>query len=367
MKDKKENRHPLFGTNLKNWLRLLSQNKGIDRGFYLRALFVSITLVLFLPARLLFRFIYAPRISKTEIKKPPIFIIGHWRSGTTYLHELISNDPQFAYVTLWYTLVPESYLALKGLKKFFSQFLPTKRPMDQIDVDMDSPYEEEAALAALGTLSFFHCFIFPKNPQRQFKNSVLFEGISKMELECWKESYLNIIKSVSFSNNGKQIIIKNPANTSRIKVLLELFPDACFIFIYRNPYKVYASTSKLRKRVLGPFALQRSNPDELEQNIIDNYISLMDSYFKQKELIAPNGLVEIRYEDLVERPLEQIKYIYSKLDLKGFDKAEPMIKKHIESQAGYKTNVYKFYKEIIDIVDKNWGFYVKKWGYKPPK
>ena len=43
------------------------------------------------------RLIYGRRIAATEIKEPPIFIIGHWRSGTTYLHELMVCDERFAY------------------------------------------------------------------------------------------------------------------------------------------------------------------------------------------------------------------------------------------------------------------------------
>jgi len=365
--ERKDIRHPLFGTSFKNWIMLLSDHGGVDREYLLRTLFITVMVLFLLPARVLFRLFYGSRIAKTDVAYPPVFIIGHWRSGTTFLHELISNDPQFAYVSLWYTLAPESFLVLEGFKKFFSQFLPTKRPMDAIKVDIDSPYEEEAALAALGRWSFFHCFIFPRNPRRQYRQSVLFKDMSDKDTEVWKKKYLYLIKAVTFANNGKRLILKNPANTSRIKVLLELFPDARFIFIYRNPYKVYASTMKLRKRVLGLFALQTSNPEELGQDIIDNYVQLMNSYFEQKDLIPRGRLVEIRYEDLVKNPLRQVKLIYSKIGLSGFERAEPWIQKHIDSQAGYKANVYKFDKEIIDVVDRNWGFTVKKWGYKIPK
>ena len=31
--------------------------------------------------------------NKSKIDQPPVFIIGHWRSGTTMLHELMIQDP----------------------------------------------------------------------------------------------------------------------------------------------------------------------------------------------------------------------------------------------------------------------------------
>ena len=46
---------------------------------------------------LLQRLIYGRRIAAAEITQPPIFIIGHWRSGTTYLHELMVCDERLAY------------------------------------------------------------------------------------------------------------------------------------------------------------------------------------------------------------------------------------------------------------------------------
>jgi len=365
--DKKYMRHPLFGTSLSNWIRLLADHDGVDKGYFFRAAFITVSIIFFLPARVFSKIIYGPRISKTKIDKPPIFIIGHWRSGTTYLHEIMSNDPQFCYVSLWQTLVPESFLILNPFKSFLAQFLPAKRPMDEITVGMDSPYEEEAALAALNRWSFFHCFIFPRKPEHQFRQSVLFEDMSSEDVEKWKKNYLNLIKAATYENGGKQIIIKNPANTSRIKVLLELFPDARFIHIYRNPYKVYVSTKNLRNRVLGLFALQNTTAEEVEQQVIDNYIQLMNGFFEQRDMIPAGRLVEIRYEDLVANPLGQIEEIYYKLGLSSFEKAKPEIQRHIDSQVNYKTNVYKFDKKVTELVEKNWGFTIKRWEYEPPK
>jgi hypothetical protein len=125
--------HPLFGISLKNWIKILSENGGVDLRYFPRAFFITISSISIIPARLLFKIRYESKIEKTEISKPPVFIIGHWRSGTTFLHELMSFDPQFCYVSLWNTLLPDSFLILNPLKDFLSQFLPSTRPMDQVE------------------------------------------------------------------------------------------------------------------------------------------------------------------------------------------------------------------------------------------
>jgi len=360
-------RHPLFGTSMINWIRLLIDHGGVDRAFLPRAIFITFSTILTLPVRLLFKLIYNSHIEKTCISNPPVFIIGHWRSGTTFLHEIICQDPLMGYVSLWHTLVPHSFLVLEYSKKFLARFLPTTRPMDAMKVDIDGPYEEEAGLAVLGRWSFFHCFNFPYDAKRQYRQSVLFEGLNAEEVLSWKKNYLWLLKAVTFANKDLRLVLKNPANTARINTLLELFPNARFIHIYRNPYTVYASTKRMRMRVLGQFALQQTTDEEIERCVIDDYICLMKSYFEQKKMIPKGQLIEIRYEDLIANPIKQIRRIYAELELPGFKAAEPLMQKYLQNQADYIKNRYTMDEETIRKIEKHWGFTIKRWGYEVPE
>lgn len=366
-KNKKTIQHPLFGISFKNWMRLLDLNGGIDRKYYARGAFVTIASFFLMPIRAISRLKYDSKINNTEIKNPPVFIIGHWRSGTTYLHELISQDPQFCYVSLWNTLLPDTFLMMEPTKNFLANFLPKTRPMDEIRVEIDGPYEEEAGIAVVNQWSFFHCLHFARNAEEQYLKSIHFENLNNDEKTNWKNNYLKFMKAVTYANNGKRLLLKNPANTARIPILLELFPNAVFIHIYRNPYKVYLSTLKMRNNVLDKLALQNTDKEELEREVIENYKRLMKSYFEQKSLIPKENLIEIKYEDLVKDPLENVKQIYSKLRIPGFEKALPEMMKYLERQKHYKTNVYNIDKKIIQHVKTNWSFTIDSWGYTPPK
>lgn len=366
IKNKRTTQHPLSGIKLKNWIRLLSENKGFDINYIDRAAFVTLSSIATSPARLHFKMKYGSKVKNTKIKNPPVIIIGHWRSGTTYLHELLSQDPQFCYITLWHTMMPDSFLTLNPFRKFLANLLPEKRPMDNIDVEIDGPYEEEAALATLMPWAFFHCLHFPKNADEQYNKSIHFEGLTKEEKEHWKQTYLTFMKTVTYANDGKRLLIKNPANTGRIKALIDIFPDARFIHIYRNPYKVYLSTVKMRNRVLDKLALQNESKEELEKQVIDYYIKLMESYFEQEKLIPKENLVNIKYEDLVKNPLKEVEEIYSKLKITGLKKALPEMQKYLDKKADYKVNVYSIDKEILKRVKDNWSFTIDKWGYSPP-
>ena len=57
--------------------------------------------ILSLPFQLLENIIFSGKIRNQKINPSPVFIIGHWRSGTTFLHQLLSNDKQFGYVNFY--------------------------------------------------------------------------------------------------------------------------------------------------------------------------------------------------------------------------------------------------------------------------
>ena len=366
-KNSKTIQHPLFAIGLIDWIQLLNKNKSFDFKYIGRAAFITVCSIFMEPIRFLFNLTYKSKIEKSEIKNPPVFIIGHWRSGTSYLHELLSEDPQFCYVSLWHTLLPNSYPLLEPAKEFFSKFLPKERPMDSIEVDIDGPYEEEAAIAVFSQWSFFHGLHFPKNAEEQYLKSIHYEGLSDKEKNEWKNKYNFFMKTVSYTNPGKTLLLKDPANTARIPLLLELFPDAKFIHIYRNPYKVYLSNINMRNKVLDKLALQKGDKVEIEKQVTENYKRLMNSYFGQKKLIPKNRLIEIRYEDLVKDPKYQVEMIYKKLKLTGFKNASTGINRYLDRKKDYKTNVYKIDPKIIDHVSKHWNFTIRLWNYKPPK
>ncbi|MFH7027195.1 MAG: sulfotransferase family protein [Heteroscytonema crispum UTEX LB 1556] len=96
---------------------------------------------------------------------------------------------------------------------------------------------------------------------------------------------------MTLSANQKRLIVKNPINTARIKILLEMFPDAKFIHIYRNPYSIYASTNTLYKKLVRILGFQTINEAQLEENIIFIYKQMMQNFLVDKNSIPPENLI----------------------------------------------------------------------------
>ncbi|MBN2003288.1 MAG: sulfotransferase [Anaerolineae bacterium] len=357
----------LAGGSFINWLQLLRENGGIDLRYLTKSLYVSLVALAGAPFRAYESLRYRSLIEETAIENPPIFILGHWRSGTTHVHRLMAQNPDFAVVTFIHTMIPGLFISSSIFRSILSHSLPKTRPMDNVSVGPEEAEEEEYALGNLTPYSFYHALSFPKKMRHIFDRYVLFEGVESQVIERWKTMYLRFLKKVTFSSGGKRLLLKNPANTGRIRVLLEMFPNAKFVHICRNPYVVYSSTMNWLDKELAPTALQEVDEPQMRENALTNYEKLMHKYLEERDLIPDGNLCEVRFEDVEMDPWGEIRRIYQHLGLEMSLNTQLSIQQYLASVKGYKKNQYRMDRQTLREVDRRWGFAIKHWNYQPPQ
>ncbi|MBN2307352.1 MAG: sulfotransferase, partial [Candidatus Hydrogenedentes bacterium] len=329
--------HPLAINSLRHCLRVCRRGGGIDPGYRIHAASLLALPMLLAPLRAVERLWFGRRVRATDIAHPPLFIVGHWRTGTTHLHNLLAQDPGLAFVSTFQTLSPASFLTgLSTLRPLIARHVPDTRHMDNMPLSVDSPQEEEFALCNLTPYSFYVGWYFPRQMRELFHNYVLFDGASSQAREEWAEVYLGVLKKATLRARGKRLVLKNPVNTGRIRALLDLFPDAKFIHIYRSPYRVFKSTQRLHRTTFDMVGLQDIADGEIERNVLDFYRALMTRFFEDKALIPEGNLVELRFEDLEHRPMEELARLYDELALPGWAAAYPRIRAYLDAQPPYK-------------------------------
>jgi hypothetical protein len=307
---------------------------------------------------------YDKSIKQTEIKHPPLFITGHWRSGTTYIHNMLSLDKTFGFCSTFTATVPGVFL---GSEKIFKPVLAgsitEKRPMDDVPMGTDLPQEEEYAIGAFIPYAYYNGWIFPKN-MGFYNNFVCMDNVSKAVKDEWKETYLYFLKKLTFYRDGRRLILKNPAHTARIKILLEMFPDAQFINISRNPYHLYYSMMRFLRIVVPIYCLQKHDMQKLEGHMLDLYAQMYKKYFKERSLIPEGNLVEIQYEDFIQNPLENVERIYTTLGLKDFKASKKMFSKYAGSQKYFKASNYTIEPAVKEKLNNKWKFVFDEFGYE---
>lgn len=319
-----------------------------------------------LPLTGLEQVITARAIKRMPKMQPPVFIIGHWRSGTTHLSNILSKSPRFGFVTPLATGLPWELLTLgKYFRPLLEKSIPSNRLIDNVPVKVDSPQEDEFALANMLSVSFCHGLYFPKNFEKNVFQGLFFEGCKEEEIENWKRTFLYFLKKTAIHQGHKQLLLRNPVYTARIPLLKELIPDAKFIHIYRNPFRVFPSMKNYYKKLFPALALQDYRHVEVEQMVLKIYSQLMGRYSETALALPPQDLVEVRFEDLEAHPLREIEKIYHQLQLQGFDIAKACLENYLQSIATYRKNVFQHNPRDIALVRQHWGTFVEKWGYSP--
>ncbi len=302
---------------------------------------------------------------------PPIFIVGYWRSGTTHLHNLLSQSDAFGYISPLATGLPWDILGLvRRLEPLLEKALPSDRYVDQVAVTPTSPQEDAIPLATMGAASYYHGLYFPRHFRHHFERGVFFDGDDGSAQEQWQRYQVQLLHKVSIHQQGKPLLIKNPVYTGHVAKLRELWPEARFIHIYRNPYVVFPSTRHFFLRLLPELALQTYDPVAMaaliEELILDSYPRLMATLQAESAFLPKNRFAEISFEALEQAPLDTLEQVYATLDLGDFDQARPQFERYLEGLRGYEKNRYPVEPEVIQRVEQHWAPWIQRWGYEPP-
>ena len=272
---------------------------------------------------------------KTQSIEKPLFILGNLRSGSTFLHRLLSRDSEtFTSLTTW-----DIYLTPSVTQKKITQFVAhldkklgghlhrllhefDRRTLGKLKIHRISffqPEEDENILLHLWD-SFWVSFLFPftgEFPRYQHFD----ESLSPVHKRRIMTFYKSMLQRHMYATGKKYFVAKNPAFSPKIETLLEYFPDARIIYLARNPLDMLPSTISWINYARRVF----TEPKEkyLYQDEIVDFTQYWYRY-PLKYLDAhpsPRHLI-LNYDDLIQRPERVIRSFYEQFgypDKPGLD------------------------------------------------
>ncbi|MGO1499904.1 MAG: sulfotransferase family protein [Marinobacter sp.] len=323
----------LFYFEFKTWLTMLrlvakEPNTRQRRSLYkllllrvpLRAFFHSICFFL---DGILF-----PKLWLVKVKEP-VFIIGHARSGTTLAHRLMGGDERFSafkyYELLLPSLVQKKTVRLiawadrtvlnRRLERRLEawekrKFGPTQHIHKMglsIPEEDDLMYFSSCAsgfwatkLPYMDSLDFFHIDQRAAADRRRMMNF-----------------YRNVVKRQLYINGDNKIhLSKNPTYCGRVEALIEAFPDARFVLLYRNPHETIPSLLKL---LHVSWKLQGNQSEERIEKSTREMVNLsFESYLHPLEVLdrhPDTRYAIIDYRELTTDPKTTIEKVYDDLGI----------------------------------------------------
>lgn len=306
---------------------------------------------------------YSQQVAATCIQ-PPLFVLGHWRSGTTLLHNLLTVDKRFAFPNLFKVLHPQTFLVTEArLSARMAPFVPrTRCGLDNVPFGVDVPSEDEFALAVSSSRSPYLSMVFPRARQH-YDRYLTFRDVPDEDITAWRAALTWFFKKLTWMN-GKPLVCKSPPHTCRIRLLLDLFPDARFVHIHRHPLAVYPSTQKLVAMLLHRWCLQSPRSADWNERIIRQYQEMYEAYFEERHLIPDGRFHEVSFERLERDPLGELRTTYRALDLPDFAEVEADVETYVDSLAGFRKNEFPpIQSEVRLRLTREWQRCFEEWGY----
>ena len=312
------------GADLYAWLRLLVRNRfAVQPPYWHIAAVASVASLMNSTLRLLTDAAYGGQVERTVIREAPLFIVGHWRTGTTLLHELLILDPRHTFPTTFQCLVPHHWLLTETR-------LSTHLLVPDAVAPADGQHGDGLGSAAGGRVRPGRprpAVAVPDHrlPQPPAAGPGSFRPGTAAAPRAGRPgsaAFLHFLRGLTFKD-PRRLVLKSPTHSCRIKTLLELFPDARFVHIVRDPHVVFPSTVNLWKSLYRNHGLQTPTFAGLEEQVFETFNHLYAKLEEGKRLVAPGRFHELRYEDLIRDPEGEMRLLYDRLGLGGFDDALP--------------------------------------------
>ncbi len=364
---------------LVRWLRLLARYRfaiGVSRlhRFITVAIISIITQLLALVQHVRF----SRRIDATSLPKP-IFIIGHWRTGTTFLHELFSADERFLTPNAMQCMCPEHFLGSRPVIQILEMLLPANRPMDDIEVRWQAPQEDEFALLASGARSPYELFAFPRAHSRALA-ALDIESLGHRDQAAWRRIFTRFLKTVTFAQMRMRrikgddrppspfILLKSPTHTARLRMLERMFPQARFVHLTRDRHALFASSVSLWRALLATQSLHQApekaadGSDFNQALALEAFDALYANFERDRASLEADRLIDIDYGELTSAPMETMQRIYDFLGIELDEAAEQSLRQRIGAFQTYKATSHRLAPEEEKLVDQHWSHYPERYS-----
>lgn len=305
---------------------------------------------------------FASVLANTTVP-PPVFILGHWRGGTTLLQQYFAHDDRFGFPTFYEVVFPRGFLLTEDRNSArYSWYLPSTRIFDNMSYGFSAPAEDEFGLAVLTGMSPYLSWSFPRRCQH-YDRYLTFRDVPQTEIDHWKSTFKEYAKRLT-ARHQKPLVLKSPTHTCRIKLLLEIFPDARFVHIHRDPYVIYPSTKRMLETFMRSAQLQTFDPAMLEERILRQYREMYDQFFAERHLIPPGRFHEVGFEELEHHPLAKMEEIYQALGLPDFSVARPKLEAYLATVKDYRKNQYPdLSAPLRGRIRQDWARAFDEWKY----
>ncbi len=285
-----------------------------------------------------------PAICDEEIKAP-IFLTGHGRSGTSFLYELLSTDPQ-NYVPrhwqIWSPSPPPNHPNTDNEPQIrageqYIQFEGWQDPDLRIRHDYSNLGSAEDLL--------IHDYAFVSKTMPFFWNAPSYgRWLAGTDAGPAYRIERKFLQALQYGVKRNQWVLKTPVHLGQLDALWSEFPDARLIVNHRDPIKTLASMMGLLKGHRAQFG---NPPPVLDRSFVVAYMegaaqSAEAMIEKRADPKLDATFVDVLYQDLESDPLVQIEKVYAHHGLEMTDAVRTAIRDYVAKNRKGKFGTHRY-------------------------
>jgi hypothetical protein len=248
---------------------------------------------------------------------PQIIITGMPKSGSTFLHRLLSLDVNNRAPRMWEVMFPlplpvsDSVISDLRIRKAEKRL----RWLRWIHPAIAQAHPIGARIPQeCGAISFYS---FESNAFLDMFSIPAYEAwLRSRDMRCAYEIHRSFLKHLQWECPAKRWVLKSSDHVHSLHTLLKIYPDARIIFLHRDPIRVLQAAASQMTLVKGLFSnnIDRRQLGAYESRVLcDKVRKLME--FRDSHSIPEERCVDIRYQDLASDPVGTVRTIYKQFNL----------------------------------------------------
>jgi len=259
--------------------------------------------------------------------RAPVFITGMPRSGTTFLHRLILQDPGTAAPRLfqlvypnaspaspWRTALRKRSVSVQlALFRMFARELNALHPLAA-----DAPEECTDITAQVFRSGRFESLYHVPSYNSWLEHSGYLDAY---------RFHRRFLQHLDAQVPGRRWILKSPDHVFAMADLRKIYPDARLVFLHRDPVPVLASVARLTEVLRRPFA-RRVDRLEIGRQISTNWLAGAQ---RMCALAGGDSVLNLHYRQIVSAPLEAVRAVYRYSDLTLSQEAEERMRRWLDT------------------------------------
>jgi hypothetical protein len=289
-----------------------------------------------------------PEIANVQITQP-IFVVSLPRSGSSFVHRLLGCHPDLHAPTLWelrYPATPPGH-SVSDLKRdteaFVNAYYRDSPDLRKI-FSMDSTMPDECRWLMMN----------------EFRD--LAQGIISYRVPSYSSWLMNADLTEAYAGHQRQLqhiiwrrrrggnlLLKSPSHIWHLRELAEVYPDARFVVLHRDPARAIASACSLTASA----RRKRSSvvdPIEIGQYITEASIQALRGLLTLgDEPGVSRTVLHVRYTHILQDPVAVAHELFTSLDLPLTDTANAAIERFVRTNRQHCHGIHYYSLEQFNI------------------